>query len=117
VIRRSPKRRISDPRSILAKAQGEFHEARTFLAIAARVLDRVGENPADPALCAPISAADVCSIMGLGLKQLDAAILHLDRGLTDLTTRSGNRSPERRKPRPRDELAALRRWRNHRLSA
>jgi hypothetical protein len=92
------KRRSSDPSSTLEQAQGEFHEARTFLAIAARVLDRVDDSPADPTLCARISPADVCSIMGLGLKQLDSAIRRLDRGLTDLTTWSGDRFPERREP-------------------
>ncbi len=89
MTRRKPKRRRIDPRSALASAQGEIHEARTFLAIATRVLDRINDSPAEPTLRAPISPADVALIMGLGLKQLDAAIHHLDEGLTFLKIGAG----------------------------
>jgi hypothetical protein len=84
VSRRKPRRRRADPLSTLTAAQGEFHQARTFLAIAARVLDRMDDNPADPDLRVRVSPADVAWIAGLGLKQLDAGVSHLDEGLTDV---------------------------------
>ncbi len=80
-------RKRRDPCESLSDAQGGFHDARTFLAIAARVLDRIDDSPADPKLRARVSPADVAMILGLALERLDTGIGHLDRGLTDAARR------------------------------
>jgi hypothetical protein len=92
VSRSKPRRQKRKPaHETLTDAQGEFHDARTFLAIAVRVMDRFHESPADPDVRATVGASEVTLVLSLALKRLEAGIDHLDCGITGLAV--AERSP------------------------
>ena len=81
--RRKARERPDDARTTLAAAQGEAHEARTLLALAALALEDDSDGPRDADLPrVHIAPSEVARVLWQTLARLDAAIQHLDEGLT-----------------------------------
>ncbi len=98
--RRKATAKRPDAQATLTRAQGEFYEARTLLAIAGRVLDRIDDSPQDPGVQASVAPCEVTSVLWTALARLDAAILQLDRGLTGAAAMLRQHSPEKLRSGP-----------------
>ena len=82
-MKRRKARERPDARTTLAAAQGEAHEARTLLALAALALEDDSDGPRDADLPrVHIAPSEVARVLWQTLARLDAAIRHLDEGLT-----------------------------------
>ena len=82
-MKRRKARERPDARTTLAAAQGEAHEARTLLALAAIALEDDSDGPRDADLPrVHVVPSEVARVLWQALARLDAAIQHLDEGLT-----------------------------------